>query len=52
MTETLEDQITELRELNAKLSRALAEEMASNFKLEFIRQDLQDKLDKMQNGWG
>lgn len=46
--EKLEQEIQGLQELNTKLSKALAEEIASNFSQAHLRANLEEKLEKIQ----
>ncbi len=45
----LKKELDELRDLNTKLSKALAEEMGSNFKFHSIIQNLEKKLDEIKD---
>lgn len=46
MTEAEEKEIQKLKEINTTLSKALAEEIVSNFTLSHKVQELKDKLDE------
>lgn len=45
----IEKEITRIRALNLNLTSALAEEMAANFKLEFVRHALNEKLEHVES---
>ena len=48
MSEAKEEEIKQLKDLNNTLSNALAAEMTSNFKQAHIRQNLEEKIEKIE----
>ena len=48
MSEEAEKEIQKLKELNTTLSKALAEEMTSNFKQTHLRSKLEEKLERIE----